>query len=438
MHTHDSGSALSRRAANSRLRLLKDRLSRLEHAEHPAPGTVEQVEHMIAEVRSLLDDAIDGLGSIASDQADKKPDLPLPQAPCKTTVHLPNDILPLGPGSHGMFLRTVIESIANPFLVINVDDFSLRTANAAARACGPCDVTTCYGLTHHRESPCEGEHDPCPLVLVRESGKPVMVEHVHFTEAGTPRNVEVHAHPVFDETGRVSQVIEYSIDITERRHAEQLVERTRDLTVFAMAKLTESRDPETGQHLERMRAYSMLLAEHLAEDGPYREMIDATFLADLYRASPLHDIGKVGIPDTILLKPGGLSDAEFAIMKQHTMIGAEALGDVCRDGAGGGFLTMAAEVARSHHERFDGSGYPDGLSAEHIPLAARIVAVADVYDALTSVRVYKPAFATELARGMVEEQAGAHFDPEVVRAFRACKDGFAEVRRVHDGRAGSS
>ena len=438
MSTHDSDSAISGRAANSRLRLVKDRLGRLEQAEHAAPGTVEQVERVLVEVQMLLDRAINGLDSIASDRAGEKPDLPLPRAPCRTTVHSPNDILPLGPGSHGMFLRSVIESITNPFLVINVDDFSLRTANAAARACGPRDVTTCYGLTHHRDTPCEGAHDPCPLVMVRETGKPVMVEHLHFTEDGSPRNVEVHAHPVFDETGRVSQVIEYSIDITERRSAERLVERTRDLTVFAMAKLTESRDPETGEHLERMRAYSMLLAEHLAAEGPYRGLIDATFLADLYRASPLHDIGKVGIPDTILLKPGGLSDSEFAIMKQHTVIGAEALADVCRDGAGGGFLTMAVEVARSHHERFDGSGYPDGLSGESIPLAARIVAVADVYDALTSVRVYKPAFAAELARGMVEEQAGAHFDPEVVRAFRACRAGFAAVRRAHGTRVGTS
>ncbi len=438
MHTHDPQSALSHRAANARLHSLRDRLGRLELAEHAAPAMVEQVEQLLSEVRTLLDSSIEGLGADATGQAGQKPSLPLPQVPCKTTVHTPNDILPQGPGSHGMFLRTVIESIANPFLVINVDDFSLRTANAAARACGPCDVTTCYGLTHHRETPCEGEHDPCPLVLVRESGKPVMVEHVHFTEDGTPRNVEVHAHPVFDQTGRVSQVIEYSIDITERRRAEQLVERTRDLTVFAMAKLTESRDPETGEHLERMRAYSMLLAEYLAKDGPYRELIDATFLADLYRASPLHDIGKVGIPDIILLKPGGLSDTEFAIMKQHTVIGAEALGNICRESAGGGFLKMAAEVARSHHERFDGSGYPDGLSGESIPLAARIVALADVYDALTSVRVYKPAFAAETARNMVEEQAGAHFDPEVVRAFQACRAGFAAVRRAHDTRVGSS
>jgi len=417
------------------LRSLEGRLRQLGRGADPAFDATAAVEASLAEVQSLLERSVRDLGPGAPEQPGLGTDVPLTQLQCPTTVSPLHDILPQGPGSHGSFLRTVIESIANPFLVINVDDFTLRTANAAARACGPSDVTTCYQLTHHRDRPCDGAHDPCPLVLVRETGKPVVVEHIHQLADGSPRHVEVHAHPVLDADGRVSQVIEYSIDVTERKLAEGLVERTRDLTVFAMAKLTESRDPETGEHLERMRAYSVLLAERLAEHGPYTDQIDDEFLADLYRASPLHDIGKVGIPDVILLKPGRLSDSEFATMKQHTVIGAEALGAICRDGTPGRFLTMAAEVARSHHERFDGSGYPDGLAGGAIPLAARIVALADVFDAMTSGRVYKPAFALQTARLMIEEQEGAHFDPAVVEAFRACWEGFVGVREAHDAAA---
>ncbi len=212
------------------------------------------------------------------------------------------------------------------------------------------------------------------------------------------------------------------------------VVETRDLTVFAMAKLAESRDPETGEHLERMRAYSQILGKQLAREGPYRDQIDQQFLDDLYRSSPLHDIGKVGIPDGILLKPGQLSGSEFDAMKRHTLIGTEALHSVAGHSESGGFLNMAVDIARSHHERFNGSGYPAGLSGQDIPLPARIVALADVYDALTSVRVYKDAFLPEVARTMIEQEEGKHFDPALVTAFRARWDDFLKVRvTVGDG-----
>jgi putative two-component system response regulator len=202
---------------------------------------------------------------------------------------------------------------------------------------------------------------------------------------------------------------------------------TRDVTVFALAKLAESRDPETGEHLERMRAYSQILAEHLNEEGPYTDQIDEQFLDDLYRSSPLHDIGKVGIPDVILLKPGRLSQEEFDIMKRHATIGADALAMAAGHTGHGGFLTVGADIARCHHERFDGTGYPNGLTGQAIPLAARIVALADVYDALTSVRVYKAAFEPIVARSMIEEQSGRHFDPAVVEAFVANWERFLVV-----------
>lgn len=202
---------------------------------------------------------------------------------------------------------------------------------------------------------------------------------------------------------------------------------TRDVTVLTLAKLAESRDPETGEHLERMRAYAQILAEYLSQEGPYQDQIDKQFLEDLYRASPLHDIGKVAIPDEILLKPGPLTDAQFEVMKQHAAIGAKALEDVVGVSAYASFLDMAAKIARHHHERFDGTGYPDGLAGQEIPLAARIVALADVFDALTSVRIYKDAVDPDVTRILIEEQEGRQFDPAVVEAFRDCYDRFLEV-----------
>ena len=215
--------------------------------------------------------------------------------------------------------------------------------------------------------------------------------------------------------------------LVQERTAE--IVETRDVTVFALAKLADSRDPETGEHLERMRSYSQLLGEELAETGPYTGEIDDTFLADLHMSSPLHDIGKVGIPDVILLKPGRLSATEFAIMQRHTLIGADALREAGGHTKSGGFLNMAAEIAGGHHERFDGSGYPDGISGVDIPLAARIAALADVYDALTSVRVYKSAFGPVVARSMIEDEAGKHFDPAIVDAFCGRFGDFLQIRK---------
>lgn len=204
---------------------------------------------------------------------------------------------------------------------------------------------------------------------------------------------------------------------------------TQDMAVFSLAQLADSRDPETGEHLYRMRAYSQILARQLARRGPYREAINAEFLDHLYRASPLHDIGKVGVSDAILLKPGRLTAEEFEVMKQHVVIGAETL-ERARDYMGdeAGFLAMAADVARYHHERFNGSGYCAGLCGEQIPLAARIVALADVFDALTSKRVYKPAYSYESAEQIILDERGAHFDPAVVDAFVDCRKQFREVQ----------
>lgn len=224
---------------------------------------------------------------------------------------------------------------------------------------------------------------------------------------------------------RTKQAVEAARQLSERN--DDLV-RGHDVTVFALAKLAESRDPETGEHLERVRSYCRVLADELSRAGPFRDQIDAEFIENIYRSSPLHDVGKVGIPDAILLKPGRLSDSEFDLMKLHTLIGAQVLSDAASV-VGGNFLTMAVEIAHSHHERFDGSGYPVGLTGEKIPLAARIVALADVYDALTSTRVYKSAFTQDVARSMIKKENGKHFDPVIVEAFLRRFDEFVEIRK---------
>lgn len=195
---------------------------------------------------------------------------------------------------------------------------------------------------------------------------------------------------------------------------------TQDMAVFALARLADSRDPETGEHLKRIRRYAHLIGEELAVNGPYADIVDQQFLEGLYRSSPLHDIGKVAVPDFILQKPGKLTSEEFERMKQHVIVGAETL-EMAREEVGPGtFMDMAADIARYHHEKFDGSGYCAGLRGHDIPLSARIVALADVYDALTSRRVYKPPYTSENAREIIEGESGSHFDPAIVDAFVAC------------------
>lgn len=204
---------------------------------------------------------------------------------------------------------------------------------------------------------------------------------------------------------------------------------TRDVTIFAMARLAESRDPETGAHLERVRSYCRVLAQELAQAEKFQNEVTAEYIRLIYLTSPLHDIGKVGIPDAVLLKPGRLSDREFEIMKTHTLIGAQTLEAALAQFPGINFLQMARDIAAYHHERFDGTGYPHRIAGVRIPLCARITALADVYDALTSKRVYKDAFAHDVARGIIVADSGTHFDPDLVATFNRTEDSFIAIRQ---------
>lgn len=202
----------------------------------------------------------------------------------------------------------------------------------------------------------------------------------------------------------------------------------RDVAIFALAKLAESRDTETGRHLERVQCYSRSLARQMSELPKFADVVDGEFIRLIYQTSPLHDIGKVAIPDCVLRKPGRLSDDEFKVMKTHVEHGASTLDAALERFPEAQFFRVARDIAASHHERWDGRGYPAGLAGEAIPLAGRIVAVADVYDALTSRRCYKDAFTHETARSIIINDSGTHFDPDVVDAFLRAEPDFIGIR----------
>jgi putative two-component system response regulator len=188
-------------------------------------------------------------------------------------------------------------------------------------------------------------------------------------------------------------------------------------TIFALSKLAESRDKDTGKHLERVQIFCRLLAEKISHEIPYKSMIGSDFIHDISNASPLHDIGKVAISDDILLKPNKLTPVEYEEMKTHTQIGAETLDNVKELYPGNSFINMGILIARSHHEHWDGSGYPDHLSGESIPLPARIMAIVDVYDAIRSKRCYKEPMSREQSLELITQESGQQFDPFLVKVF---------------------
>jgi response regulator RpfG family c-di-GMP phosphodiesterase len=207
------------------------------------------------------------------------------------------------------------------------------------------------------------------------------------------------------------------------------VHEARTATILGLAKLAEYRDEGTGTHLERIREYARILAQELAMNPKFSDRVDQEYIDDIYQSSILHDIGKVGTPDALLLKPGELTKEEFDIIKRHTLMGGNAIKAIESQIEGKSFLAMGKEIAFNHHEKWDGSGYPRGLKGKAIPLSARIIALADVYDALTTKRFYKEAYSHAKAKNMITELKGKHFDPEIVDAFLAVQDTFNRVRQ---------
>ncbi|OKY74075.1 MAG: hypothetical protein BM485_15795 [Desulfobulbaceae bacterium DB1] len=215
-----------------------------------------------------------------------------------------------------------------------------------------------------------------------------------------------------------------------RRTRELLI--AQDTTILSLTALAETRDNETGGHIMRTQHYVRVLAEHLATLPKYEKALDWDTIDMLFRSAPVHDIGKVGVADSILLNPGRLTPEEFDAMKKHTLYGHETLRKAesrLPDQRGHSFLRVAGEIAYTHHEKWDGSGYPRGLRGEEIPLAGRLMALADVYDALISARRYKPAFTHREALRTIQQGSGSHFDPDVVKAFIAMEESFQLIAR---------
>lgn len=278
-----------------------------------------------------------------------------------------------------------------------------------------------------------------------EKSEPWTTRYRLLMRDGRMKWVHLRCNPVIDRSGRITQCYGTIQDITEMKQAEEeLEEYSRHLeikveekvkeisasqmaTIYALVKLSESRDDDTGVHIERTAGFCRLLAEQARSIPRYAALMDDTFIETIFKASPLHDIGKVGIPDRILLKPGKLTGEEFEIMKTHVRIGYETLAKVGAQYQQKTFIKMGLDIVLYHHEKWNGSGYQAGLSGEQIPLSARIMAVADVYDALRSKRVYKEAFSHEKSVEIIAEGRGSHFDPLLIDLFLEHHEAFQSL-----------
>jgi putative two-component system response regulator len=241
------------------------------------------------------------------------------------------------------------------------------------------------------------------------------------------------------QTELVSELMIRYADVSKQleiynKHLEEMVqEKVKEIsasqmaTIHALVKSAESRDDDTGAHVERTSNFCRIIADKLYEEGIYPKIVDEAYSENITKASPLHDIGKVGIKDAILLKPGKLTDEEFTMMKTHVLIGYETLASVGELYPENKFIKTGIEIARYHHEKWDGSGYSSGLSGENIPLSARIMAISDVYDALRSRRVYKEPFTHERATDIITEGRETHFDPVLVDIFLQNNQLFSNV-----------
>lgn len=282
------------------------------------------------------------------------------------------------------------------------------------------------------------------------SGRPTIVELIKLTRANGGKYIEIGVPRTRKDGEQLYTYVTYYMvdlsgegmfalfvlekDLTTRIHLEKQLEdsvyqikETQAAAIMGFAKLTEFRDHCTGEHLDRIKVYTRLLATELKKLPEYTSYITDEYIEDLSMSSILHDIGKVGIEDSILLKAGKLSEEEFEVMKNHAIMGGHALSVIDDDVGHKSFLTIGKEVASFHHEKWNGKGYPEGLKGRDIPLSARIVALADVYDALISERPYKHAFSHKDAVKMIIEEKGEHFDPDIVDAFIGCSDKFREI-----------
>ncbi len=248
------------------------------------------------------------------------------------------------------------------------------------------------------------------------------------------RSIDIHTGDEIEQLYQsiCSMTLNQSEQMRSIRKLSDSTAKMQEGLIITMADMVENRDSDTGAHIQKTAAYVKIIVEKLKEKGCYAEKITPNFVSDVVRSAPLHDVGKINIPDRVLNKPGRLNDEEYEIMKTHTTVGKKIMDHAIISVEGDSYLNEARNMAAYHHERWDGKGYPEGLHGEVIPLSARIMAVADVFDALTSPRVYKPAFPMSKALSIIEEGKGTQFDPKCVEAFMESLDEVTEVLRKYN------
>ena len=254
-------------------------------------------------------------------------------------------------------------------------------------------------------------------------------------DAGVRRIKELDIRTGDEVEQLYNSISKMAVDMAEQirsvRHYASATARMQSGLIMTMADMVENRDSDTGAHVQKTSAYVRILLESLRRKGYYAEKITSNYISDVEISAPLHDVGKINIPDAVLNKPGKLTDEEFAIMKTHTTAGKKIIEKAISTLEGENYLKEARNMAAYHHERWDGKGYPEGLHGEVIPLSARVMSIADVFDALVSPRVYKPAFPLEKALSIIQEGAGTQFDPKCVEAFMDALDEVIEVMKKY-------
>ena len=324
-------------------------------------------------------------------------------------------------------MATVFRDAADPILIEDLNGHVIDLNRAAEESYGWAREEL-LGRPIKVIVPPERHGQADELLALCKAGRKVRdIEGLRWSREGRIIPVLLTLSLLKDQDGRPTAIATIAKDISALKKAEKKIRTIQDVTMESMGTLAEYRDPETGGHINRTREYVRLLANRLKTHPRFREVLDDATIESLYKSAPLHDIGKVGVADEILLKPGRLTDAEFEQMKKHTVYGHETI--ALQEGKLGfdSFLRHADEIAATHHEKWDGSGYPNGLKGENIPVSARLMAIADVYDALISKRVYKPPFPHEKAVRIIREGRGTHFDPDMVDAFLEIADDFRRI-----------
>ena len=331
--------------------------------------------------------------------------------------------------------RTILESIEEGYYEVDFEGYFVFVNDSLSKILGVPKTNLGFMNFWDFMDDKNAEQVYETFLECRRTGKPVKAFDCEFNINAAPAYIEASVSLLRDTRGLPIGYRGVLRDRTEKRKMEldliesyRKIQEARAATILGLAKLAEYRDEGTGTHLERIRDYARILAVELSKDPRFSDTVDQQYVDDIYQSSILHDIGKVGTPDALLLKPGKLTGEEFDIIKRHTLMGGNALKAIESQIEGKSFLAMGREIAFNHHEKWDGSGYPRGLKGEAIPLSARIIALADVYDALTTKRFYKEAFSHEKAKNMIILLKSKHFDPRIVDAFLAVQKEFNRVR----------